>query len=90
MRQQQAAAQPQAQPGMEMQSQPAPSQAAPGARPGMEANDQLAGLPDNARRFIRGVSRENYLAMVGARTMRSTNGAGVTRAALVRAPTMAR
>src|SRR4029079_13513025 len=34
----------------------------------MEANDQLAGLPDPARRFIRGVSRENYLAMVGART----------------------
>jgi uncharacterized protein (DUF1800 family) len=34
----------------------------------MEAGDQLAGLPDPARRFIRGVSRENYLAMVGART----------------------
>jgi uncharacterized protein (DUF1800 family) len=34
----------------------------------MEANDQLAGLPDNARRFIRETSRQNYLAMVGART----------------------
>jgi uncharacterized protein (DUF1800 family) len=36
------------------------------AQSGME--DQLAGLPENARRFIRGVSRQNYLAMVGART----------------------
>jgi uncharacterized protein (DUF1800 family) len=57
------------QPGMDMQAQaPAQSQAQPGARPSMETNDQLAGLPDNARRFIRGASREAYLAMVGART----------------------
>ncbi|MBV9882874.1 MAG: DUF1800 domain-containing protein [Sphingomonadaceae bacterium] len=53
------------QPAMDMQAQ-ATTPVEPGARPGMD--DQLAGLPDNARRFIRGVSRENYLAMVGART----------------------
>ena len=61
-------------PGADMQAQ-----AAPGAAPALEANDQLAGLPDNARRFIRGVSRENYLAMVGART----NAALVTPAPFV-------
>jgi uncharacterized protein (DUF1800 family) len=55
------------QPDMDMQAQASP-QAQGGARPAMETNDQLAGLPDNARRFIRGASRENYLAMVGART----------------------
>ena len=31
-------------------------------------NDDLAGLPDSARRFIRRTSRANYLAMVSART----------------------
>jgi len=38
--------------------------------PAMQAgmDDQLAGLPDDARRFIRGASRQTYLAMVGART----------------------
>ncbi len=41
---------------------------AQGARPGAAANDPLAGLPDNARRFIRVESRRNYLDMVGART----------------------
>jgi uncharacterized protein (DUF1800 family) len=41
--------------------------AAPGARPGAQ-DDNLAGLPDNARRFIRETSRANYLAMVQART----------------------
>jgi uncharacterized protein (DUF1800 family) len=51
----------------------APMQAAAEPMPmdrqaGMQANDQLAGLPDTARRFIRGISRQNYLAMVGART----------------------
>jgi len=45
------------------QAEPAPAMAMPA---GMD--DQLAGLPDNARRFIRGASRRNYLAMVGART----------------------
>ena len=50
-------------PGMAMRNE-----AAPVAGPAMEPNDQLAGLPDNARRFIRGASRDYYLAMVGART----------------------
>src|SRR3954471_11115965 len=45
----------------------------------METSDQLAGLPDPARRFIRGISRENYLAMVGART----NAALATQAPFV-------
>jgi uncharacterized protein (DUF1800 family) len=54
-----------AQPAMDMQAQ---APAAPGARPAAGANDPLAGLPDNARRFIRETSRANYLAMVGART----------------------
>ena len=62
MQQQQSA---EAQPAMDMQAAP-PAQ--PGARPAMEASDPLAGLPDNARRFIRGASRQNYLSMVGART----------------------
>jgi len=31
-------------------------------------DDDLAGLPDSARRFIRQSSRQNYLAMVAART----------------------
>ncbi|HVQ08973.1 MAG TPA: DUF1800 domain-containing protein [Allosphingosinicella sp.] len=35
---------------------------------GMSENDQLAGLPDSARRFVRQASRRNYLAMVAART----------------------
>lgn len=47
-------------PGMNMQ------EAAPG-RPGM-GDDQLAGLPDSARRFVRQASRRNYLFMVQART----------------------
>jgi uncharacterized protein (DUF1800 family) len=64
MRQQQGEVPAEPQPNMAMQSPAGPPQAAAG----MEANDQLAGLPDSARRFIRGVSRENYLAMVGART----------------------
>jgi uncharacterized protein (DUF1800 family) len=34
----------------------------------MRPDDNLAGLPDNARRFIRQTSRQNYLAMVQART----------------------
>ena len=34
----------------------------------MSENDQLAGLPDSARRFIRRRRAANYLAMVGART----------------------
>jgi uncharacterized protein (DUF1800 family) len=38
-----------------------------GRRPGME-DGQLAGLPDNAPRFIRQTSRQNYLALVQART----------------------
>jgi uncharacterized protein (DUF1800 family) len=63
MRQQQAEPRPEAQTNMDMQAQ-----ATPVVRPGMEANDQLAGLPDNARRFIRETSRQNYLSMVGART----------------------
>jgi uncharacterized protein (DUF1800 family) len=63
MRRQQAEPQAEPQAGVDMQS----ATAVP-ARPGMETSDQLAGLPDPARRFIRGVSRENYLAMVGART----------------------
>jgi uncharacterized protein (DUF1800 family) len=41
---------------------------APMASPARPVNDQLAGLPNSARRFIREVSRQNYLAMVGART----------------------
>lgn len=51
---------------------------APGAGPGM-AEDNLAGLPDSARRFIRQTSRQNYLAMVQART----NAALVTPAPFV-------
>ena len=40
-----------------------------GQRPGMDGeNDQLAGLPNSARRFIRQTSRRNYLALVRART----------------------
>jgi uncharacterized protein (DUF1800 family) len=35
---------------------------------GMAGDDQLAGLPDSARRFVRQASRRNYLAMVAART----------------------
>ncbi|HYI49557.1 MAG TPA: DUF1800 domain-containing protein [Allosphingosinicella sp.] len=45
-----------------------PQAPAPAMRPGMSENDQLAGLPDSARRFIRQSSRRNYVAMVGART----------------------
>jgi uncharacterized protein (DUF1800 family) len=66
-------------PAMDMQGQAQPPMpGGAGARPAM-ANDQLAGLPDNTRRFIRGVSRDNYLAMVGART----NAALVTPAPFV-------
>jgi uncharacterized protein (DUF1800 family) len=36
--------------------------------PGEPENDDLAGLPDSARRFIRRTSRGNYLEMVAART----------------------
>ena len=71
--QQAAAARPE--PGMDMQAQAqiqGQAQAMPAqpgaARPAMAANDPLAGLPDEARRFIRQTSRDNYLAMVGART----------------------
>ncbi len=40
-----------------------------GRRPAMNGeNDQLAGLPESARRFIRQTSRRNYLALVQART----------------------
>ena len=40
-----------------------------GRRPALDGeNDQLAGLPDSARRFIRQTSRRNYLALVQART----------------------
>jgi uncharacterized protein (DUF1800 family) len=38
------------------------------AEQGMSEDDQLAGLPDSARRFARQTSRRNYLAMVAART----------------------
>jgi uncharacterized protein (DUF1800 family) len=38
-----------------------------------EGNDQLAGLPDSARRFIRQTSRQNYLAMAQARTNAALN-----------------
>ena len=58
----------QPQPAMDMTAQaPAQEPGTAGARPGM-ANEPLAGLPDEARRFIRQTSRDNYLAMVGART----------------------
>ena len=41
----------------------------PMRRPGMTGeNDPTAGLPDSARRFIRQTSRQNYLALVQART----------------------
>ncbi len=49
-------------PGMDM-----PPMAGRG-QPGREGNDNLAGLPDSARRFIRRAGREHYLAMVAART----------------------
>ena len=40
-----------------------------GQIPGMDgANDELANLPESARRFIRRTSRQNYLALVQART----------------------
>lgn len=61
-----AAMQPLAQADMAM----APPTMAEANRP---ANDQLAGLPNSARRFIREVSRQNYLAMVGARTNAALN-----------------
>jgi uncharacterized protein (DUF1800 family) len=53
-----AAMQPAPEPGMAMENPPG----------GMAGDDQLAGLPDSARRFIRQASRRNYLAMVQART----------------------
>jgi uncharacterized protein (DUF1800 family) len=46
---------------------PAPDMSMAATRPGAQ-DDNLAGLPDNARRFIRETSRANYLAMVQART----------------------
>ncbi|HYJ52322.1 MAG TPA: DUF1800 domain-containing protein [Allosphingosinicella sp.] len=58
-------------------AQPMEMEAQGPAQGGMD--DQLAGLPDSARRFIRGVSRRNYLAMVGART----NAALITSAPFV-------
>src|SRR5205085_8580870 len=42
-------------------------------------NDPVAGLPDSARRFIRQTSRQNYLALVQART----NAALITPAPFV-------
>ena len=62
----------------------APAMAAPAmnaqGRPDMAgANDPTAGLPDSARRFIRQTSRQNYLALVQART----NAALVTPAPFV-------
>ena len=39
-----------------------------GQRPGMGMDDNLAGLPDSARRFVRRAGRDHYLAMVAART----------------------
>ena len=43
-----------------------PQEADPGM--GMAGGDNLAGLPDSARRFIRRAGRDYYLAMVAART----------------------
>jgi uncharacterized protein (DUF1800 family) len=52
-----------------MQAEPAQPMAAMAPAEGaMRPDDNLAGLPDNARRFIRQTSRQNYLAMVQART----------------------
>ena len=45
-----------------------PAMAPQPAAQNMGDNDQLAGLPDSARRFVRQASRRNYLAMVAART----------------------
>jgi uncharacterized protein (DUF1800 family) len=45
-----------------------PAMAPAPAAPNMGEDDQLAGLPDSARRFVRQTSRRNYLAMVAART----------------------
>ena len=53
----------------------------PAPEPMAGQNDQLAGLPDSARRFIRGASRQNYLAMVGARTNAALDRAGAVRRA---------
>jgi uncharacterized protein (DUF1800 family) len=48
-----------------------PAMGAMALQPGQDmapANDPTAGLPDSARRFIRQTSRQNYLALVQART----------------------
>jgi uncharacterized protein (DUF1800 family) len=52
----------------EGQGRRAPAMAPEPAAPNMAGDDQLAGLPDSARRFVRQASRRNYLAMVAART----------------------
>src|SRR5689334_16422852 len=57
----------------------APNMAAQSPRNMAAANDPTAGLPDSARRFIRQTSRQNYLALVQART----NAALVTPAPFV-------
>ncbi len=53
--------------GAEMAMQP-PRRRPAGQRPGTGQEDNLAGLPDSARRFIRRAGRDHYLAMVAART----------------------
>lgn len=45
---------------------PPPKMVAPAGQ-GMPANDALAGLPDDVRKYIRQQGRDNYLASVGAR-----------------------
>jgi uncharacterized protein (DUF1800 family) len=68
----------QAQAGGEEMAMAGPAMRNQGQTMGGE-NDQLAGLPDSARRFIRQTSRQNYLALVQART----NAALVTPAPFV-------
>ena len=48
--------------------QAAPAMAPAPAAQNRAENEQLAGLPDSARRFVRQTSRRYYLAMVAART----------------------
>jgi uncharacterized protein (DUF1800 family) len=55
--------------GRRRQRQPAPMQPRdPEPGMAMAGNDNLAGLPDSARRYIRRAGREHYLEMVAART----------------------
>lgn len=59
----------QMQAGAEPDDMPMTGPARRGRRPGMVSeNDELAGLPNSARRFLRQTSRRNYLALVQART----------------------